>query len=77
MHIQEFLCFVKHIISLWFGFSIIMLSDVCVLIINKINKIFIILNNKNQLQLININFHVIRQGRRCLRCVRRLWSNRD
>jgi hypothetical protein len=39
MQIEEYLSFIASIISLWFGFSILMLSDVIVLIFSNINKI--------------------------------------
>jgi len=37
---EEFICFAASIVSLWFGFSVFMLSDFCLLVINHFNKIF-------------------------------------
>ncbi len=35
---KELLCFIESIISLLFGFSIIMLSDLCLLVIKQVNQ---------------------------------------
>jgi hypothetical protein len=50
MHFEEFLCFIASIVSLWFGFSVIMLTDVCLLIVKNFIKI---INRKNQIIIIN------------------------
>jgi hypothetical protein len=39
IQVEEFICFIASIVSLWFGFSIIMLSDVCSLIFTIFVKI--------------------------------------
>jgi hypothetical protein len=39
IQIDEFLCFFASIISLWFGFSVIILSDVCLIVIKQLNII--------------------------------------
>jgi hypothetical protein len=44
IQIDEFLCFITSIISLWFGFSVIMLSDICSLVLKKF---LFIVNNFN------------------------------
>jgi len=40
IHVEEFLCYIASIISVWFGFSLIMLTDVCLLIIKNANNFF-------------------------------------
>jgi len=37
---EEFMCYITSIFSLWFGFSVIMLSKVCSLILKKLFLIF-------------------------------------
>jgi hypothetical protein len=36
---EEFLCFIGSIFSLWFGFSIVMLSDVCLLVVKQVKNV--------------------------------------
>ena len=38
---EEFLCYVASMISLWFGFSFIMLSDYYILIVNNVINYFV------------------------------------
>jgi hypothetical protein len=40
MQTEEFICFIASIFSLWFGFSIIMLSDVCSAVSANLVKIY-------------------------------------
>jgi hypothetical protein len=61
IRIEEFLCYTASIFSLWFGFSVFMLTDVLVLIIKKFyifrNKI-LVRNTKNTIIVRNTNhFH--------------------
>jgi len=39
IYLEEFLCFMASILSLWFGFSVIMLTDVCLLFIKNMNNL--------------------------------------
>ena len=41
MGLQEFLCFIACIFSLWYGFSIMMLSDFCLILFNKVNQLIL------------------------------------
>jgi hypothetical protein len=45
IQMQEYICYIASIISLWFGFSITMLSDFCLFGIEEINKISNYFNN--------------------------------
>ncbi len=39
IQVEEFICFIASIVSLWFGFSVMMLSDVCLVVFTNLNKI--------------------------------------
>ena len=39
MSLQEYLCFIASISNLWFGFSIIMLTQVCLVVYKRVNNI--------------------------------------
>jgi hypothetical protein len=39
IQVEEFLCFIASIVSLWFGFSIFMLSNACIFVANYMNII--------------------------------------
>ena len=58
---QEYLCFVASIISLWFGYPIIILSDVFLLSYRKTNQYFYIYNsNVISILLIIINLSIVK-----------------
>jgi hypothetical protein len=40
LQFEEFMCYITSIMSLWFGFSVIMLSNVCSLILKKLILVF-------------------------------------
>jgi len=42
IHFEEFLCYLTSVISLWFGFSIITLSDLCLIVLRR----FILIRNQ-------------------------------
>ena len=55
MSFEEYLCLIASIVSLWFGFSILMFTQFCQILFNKIiNKYKIVINNSN-----NNNFILI------------------
>jgi len=78
---EEFLCFIGSIFSLWFGFSIVMLSDVCLLVVRQVKKIInfrlnIILNNNNNNFVINNSFEMNKiSNRRSIQRKKRLIKN--
>jgi hypothetical protein len=49
---EEFMCYVASITSVWFGFSVIMLSDICSLILKKF---VLIIKNKTNVNSVTIN----------------------
>jgi hypothetical protein len=77
---EEFLCFIGSIFSLWFGFSIVMLSDVCLLVVRQVKKIInfrlnIILNNNNNNFVINNSFEMNKISNTSLQRKKRLIKN--
>jgi hypothetical protein len=60
---EEFLCFIASIFSLWFGFSLVMLSNVYLLVVKRVKNITnklstkVTLNNNNNL-IINNSFQM-------------------
>ncbi len=53
IQIEEFLYYIASIISLWFEFSILILSDVCLFVIKKVKKISNHINVTNNLTINN------------------------
>ncbi len=39
IYFEEFLCLIGRIFTLWFGFSLVMLSDVCLLVVKQVKNI--------------------------------------
>jgi hypothetical protein len=54
LRLQEFLCYIASIISLWFGFSIIVLNEIGLNIYKYVNNYFIKYCNINNVKHINI-----------------------
>ncbi len=55
---EEFLCYITSSISLWFGFSVIMLSDICSLIVKKFVLIIYKLNLKNKTNVNSVTINI-------------------
>jgi hypothetical protein len=65
IQINEFLCFITSIISLWFGFSVIMLSDICLFVLKKflfIVNYFILKTEIKIFKIVNISNSTIRSS---------------
>jgi hypothetical protein len=57
IQVEEFICFIASTVSLWFGFSVMMLSNVCSLV----SKIFIKIVNKYKTNIsVNNNYWIKR-----------------